>query len=64
LGEARLLGFYATFEKVSSVAVPIVVGLLAAGFGYSGSLGAIGVLTLAGVALFALTARNLRGDGR
>jgi len=63
LGEANFLGLYSTFEKITSVAVPIVAGLLVTGLGYSGSIGAIGAFTLAGVAAFALLAKNLRSGG-
>lgn len=62
LGEANFLGLYTTFEKVLSIAVPIIAGLLVATIGYSGSVGVIGAFTLAGAGIFALTARNLRGE--
>jgi predicted MFS family arabinose efflux permease len=60
LGEANFLGIYATFEKVTSIAVPLVAGLLVATLGFSGSIGVIGAFTLAGAGIFAVLASNLR----
>jgi predicted MFS family arabinose efflux permease len=60
MGEAKFLSLYMTFEKITSIAVPFIAGLLVAAFGYNGSLGAIGAFTILGVAAFALLARNMR----
>ncbi len=65
LGEAKLLGLYATVEKIASVVVPLLAGALVALLGYSGSLGVIGVITVAAAVFFAVMAANMRtGGGR
>ncbi len=63
LGEAKLLGLYATFEKIASVVVPLLAGALVAFLGYSGSLGVIGAITVAAAVLFAVMATNMRTGG-
>ena len=60
IGEAKFLSIYTTYEKLVSIIVPLMAGILITGFGYSKSVIIIGVLTLVCVVFFSLLSKNTR----
>jgi predicted MFS family arabinose efflux permease len=63
IGEARALSIYGTYEKVASVAVPAIMGLLITFLGYSRSVIASGAILLVGtLAFLALSGSARKGS--
>ncbi|MBN1409282.1 MAG: MFS transporter [Spirochaetales bacterium] len=60
IGEARFLSLYTTYDKVISIFVPLLAGILISTLGYISSIGVIGMFTVIGVLLFAVFSKNLR----
>ncbi|MGL1893799.1 MAG: MFS transporter [Spirochaetaceae bacterium] len=60
IGETRLLSLYTTYDKMISVVVPILAGVLVSVFGYYTSIGMIGLFTFLGVFVFAIMSRNFK----
>jgi predicted MFS family arabinose efflux permease len=57
LGETKFLSIFSTWEKLFTVFVPVVVGMLMSQFGYLPSAGIMGVFIAVGAILFTLFSR-------
>ena len=60
MGEIKILSIYATYEKIVGIVVPILAGVLITSFGFSLSIGLIGIFTLVASVLFAIIGQNTR----
>lgn len=62
IGEAKLLSIFTTYDKIFSIAVPILAGILITNLSFSKSIVVMGVISLVGVAIFTIMSKNTRVD--
>ncbi len=60
IGESKISSIFMTFEKIFTVAAPIIAGSLITFQGYSGSIVTLGIIMLVTVILFTIFSQNLR----
>jgi predicted MFS family arabinose efflux permease len=62
IGASRLSSIFKSFQKLGTIAGPILIGILISIYGYIEAMIAIGVMILFGLIFFIMFSRRLRGQ--